>query len=516
MKGRGKWEIPDKTRRPTASSCTIPTCENPEWPGNEPVSPRREESRQTAQPPRHLPGAQTALRKRFFLNDEALGVRVSVARIFPSLLDLGRGVPETRRLGAPKRSEQDRVMPDSHKLVTNKGFVNVLIAVAAAENGGRMKDITREQDEDEGRTLVISQDPPQTTLVPGAVEGVWSSAGIKVQGKREISERTRRPATSSGTTPTCENPGVTLSGIEPGSPCEIAALRSLLVFPAPPPPPPRPFSPTKTLAGQKDEPLLLGEVVQHDSATLPRGSEDYLPAMPEHVTNTTQHYTSVSQTRGNKQHSISALPLTYIPFLESRSYLPPAQHLHEAVTSWIAAHPRQITISEILRSPPIYSFFPRLKPRSAGALRATLTRESNATSPLIAGLWAGIRSRIEFLEPRWCNRALASDGVAAVQVRGGHGVTPALLLSAVTSGGKAATGEGEGVGDPEGFSLGRHFLPGARCRGRINHSGQREPGLERERRAADRRARQKRTNMQSDRLHSDRPQAGFTSQSSLQ
>ncbi|KAJ8873267.1 hypothetical protein PR048_026901 [Dryococelus australis] len=30
MKGRGKREIPDKTRRPTASSCTIPTCENPE------------------------------------------------------------------------------------------------------------------------------------------------------------------------------------------------------------------------------------------------------------------------------------------------------------------------------------------------------------------------------------------------------------------------------------------------------------------------------------------------------
>ncbi|KAJ8868120.1 hypothetical protein PR048_031929 [Dryococelus australis] len=30
LKGRGKWEIPDKTRLPTASSGTIPICENPE------------------------------------------------------------------------------------------------------------------------------------------------------------------------------------------------------------------------------------------------------------------------------------------------------------------------------------------------------------------------------------------------------------------------------------------------------------------------------------------------------
>ncbi|KAJ8878658.1 hypothetical protein PR048_019241 [Dryococelus australis] len=30
MKGRGKREIPEKTRRPAASSGTIPTCENPD------------------------------------------------------------------------------------------------------------------------------------------------------------------------------------------------------------------------------------------------------------------------------------------------------------------------------------------------------------------------------------------------------------------------------------------------------------------------------------------------------
>ncbi|KAJ8885409.1 hypothetical protein PR048_011606 [Dryococelus australis] len=37
------------------------------------------------------------------------------------------------------------------------------------------------------------------------------------EGKREIYEKTRRPATSSGTITTCENPGATRPGIDPGS-----------------------------------------------------------------------------------------------------------------------------------------------------------------------------------------------------------------------------------------------------------------------------------------------------------
>ncbi|KAJ8893087.1 hypothetical protein PR048_005670 [Dryococelus australis] len=45
MKGQGKREIPEKTRRPTASSRTIPTCENPVTrPGIEPGSPLWEAS----------------------------------------------------------------------------------------------------------------------------------------------------------------------------------------------------------------------------------------------------------------------------------------------------------------------------------------------------------------------------------------------------------------------------------------------------------------------------------------
>ncbi|KAJ8885411.1 hypothetical protein PR048_011608 [Dryococelus australis] len=42
MRRREKQEIPEKTRRPAASTSTIPTCENPEAtsPGIKPGSPR--------------------------------------------------------------------------------------------------------------------------------------------------------------------------------------------------------------------------------------------------------------------------------------------------------------------------------------------------------------------------------------------------------------------------------------------------------------------------------------------
>ncbi|KAJ8891437.1 hypothetical protein PR048_003965 [Dryococelus australis] len=43
----------------------------------------------------------------------------------------------------------------------------------------------------------------------GEMRGEWSSAGMRGQGKREIPEKTLRPAVSSGTIPMCENPGAT-------------------------------------------------------------------------------------------------------------------------------------------------------------------------------------------------------------------------------------------------------------------------------------------------------------------
>ncbi|KAJ8866813.1 hypothetical protein PR048_032674 [Dryococelus australis] len=52
----------------------------------------------------------------------------------------------------------------------------------------------------------------------GHVRRVWSRAGMEGRWEREIPEKTHRPAASSGTILTCENPGVTRPGIEPGSP----------------------------------------------------------------------------------------------------------------------------------------------------------------------------------------------------------------------------------------------------------------------------------------------------------
>ncbi|KAJ8889773.1 hypothetical protein PR048_009276 [Dryococelus australis] len=55
VQGRGNRDIPEKTRRPTASSGTIPTCENPvTQPGIEPGSPWWEASVLITQPPRPL------------------------------------------------------------------------------------------------------------------------------------------------------------------------------------------------------------------------------------------------------------------------------------------------------------------------------------------------------------------------------------------------------------------------------------------------------------------------------
>ncbi|KAJ8884324.1 hypothetical protein PR048_016181 [Dryococelus australis] len=142
----GKWEIPEKTRQPAATYGTITTCENPMTrPGIEPGLPWWEGSVLIAQPPWPL-----NLRKKSLLlpayvltdapnitctvqrhdgntarlarrNDETLGVRVSVARIAPPLLDLGRGVP-TGVLGGstvPYRGVASRKCPDLHRLCSH-------------------------------------------------------------------------------------------------------------------------------------------------------------------------------------------------------------------------------------------------------------------------------------------------------------------------------------------------------------------------------------------------------------
>ncbi|KAJ8882734.1 hypothetical protein PR048_014547 [Dryococelus australis] len=58
------------------------------------------------------------------------------------------------------------------------------------------------------------------------------TAGIQGRGKRDIPEKIRRPAASSGTITTCENPGVTRTGVEPGPPWwEASSLTAQLPRP---------------------------------------------------------------------------------------------------------------------------------------------------------------------------------------------------------------------------------------------------------------------------------------------
>ncbi|KAJ8870166.1 hypothetical protein PR048_029179 [Dryococelus australis] len=54
-------------------------------------------------------------------------------------------------------------------------------------------------------------------LTSGSRERTKSGAGTQGRGKLEIPEKTRRPAASSATIPTCENTGATPPGVEPGS-----------------------------------------------------------------------------------------------------------------------------------------------------------------------------------------------------------------------------------------------------------------------------------------------------------
>ncbi|KAJ8876721.1 hypothetical protein PR048_021168 [Dryococelus australis] len=74
---------------------------------------------------------------------------------------------------------------------------------------------------------------PRESPLERVIEASMEQRRNERRGKREIPEKTRRPAASSGTIPTCKNPGVARPGIEPGSPCWEAskANRSATVGP---------------------------------------------------------------------------------------------------------------------------------------------------------------------------------------------------------------------------------------------------------------------------------------------
>ncbi|KAJ8875040.1 hypothetical protein PR048_022930 [Dryococelus australis] len=172
MKGRRKREIPEKNRRPTASSGTIPKCENPVTrSGIEPDSPRWEASGMTARPPR-------TLAKRQWISSPGGAVFGTI-----TWQHFARG-PSVSLCENPRRDEAIKMQLD--------------VPLVACR--------------------LITQ-PPATG-----------------GGKREIPEKTRRTVASSGTIPTCENPGGIRPGTEPGSPWwEVSRLT------AQPPRPPAMF-----------------------------------------------------------------------------------------------------------------------------------------------------------------------------------------------------------------------------------------------------------------------------------
>ncbi|KAJ8870876.1 hypothetical protein PR048_027177 [Dryococelus australis] len=146
MKERGKQEIPEKTRRPAASSGEIPTFEisGVAAPGIEPGSPCGER-------------------------------RAKMASV-------------------------------------GKCFLGVLVLVAVTSAGSSIFSNVVDMVLHPKKALVRSCKP--TRVIEVSMEQHRNEMG----GKREIPEKTRRPASSSGTIPTCENPEVTRPGIEPGSP----------------------------------------------------------------------------------------------------------------------------------------------------------------------------------------------------------------------------------------------------------------------------------------------------------
>ncbi|KAJ8889272.1 hypothetical protein PR048_008770 [Dryococelus australis] len=150
-------------------------------------------------------------------SDEVLEVRISVALIAPSLLDLGLANRERGCGGGFERLEGGGwVREGSVTLMRARGRYRVRAIEGLVTRGGGV-----------GATPFA---PQLTAMLPVERSGtanprsahkpvkppiVYSRAVMKGRGKRDILEKTRRPATSSGTIATCENSGVGRPGIEP-------------------------------------------------------------------------------------------------------------------------------------------------------------------------------------------------------------------------------------------------------------------------------------------------------------
>ncbi|KAJ8867347.1 hypothetical protein PR048_031148 [Dryococelus australis] len=217
--GRGRRrEVPEKTRRPAASSGTIPTCDpargmNPVRLGRTRINKGTLSTRESVE---KLCGSHVGFdcyveikkqsivgTRRKFTAQSARALYNPLSPVFP------------RRLGAragPRNERQDFGGPEG--------------------GGGEPVDACAE-------TARASPYPPAAKSSVGRESPTLRAAstsrqpqGHVTRGKREIPEKTHRPADSSGAIPTCENPGVTRQGIEPGLPLwEASRLTAHPQFP---------------------------------------------------------------------------------------------------------------------------------------------------------------------------------------------------------------------------------------------------------------------------------------------
>ncbi|KAJ8872856.1 hypothetical protein PR048_026472 [Dryococelus australis] len=271
MKGRGKREIPEKTYRPTASSGTIPTYENPVTrPGIKPGSPWWEASVLIAQPPwphycSYAPPTSCSIGTASLslgapsishvgiVPDDAAGRQVFWGNL-PFHPPFNSGAAPCSQPSSALMTSLLRAVKISPLQFTNfaNSFCGEVHFKRAFVSPATLRGYSRNLEHVPlrfracprvGKLLYLEPDPfgwgwivtytRAKTLAEnwrGKLPRKWVSceAGFNnkvfradedeiMAGKREILEETRVTAASFGTIPTRENPGVTRSGIETGS-----------------------------------------------------------------------------------------------------------------------------------------------------------------------------------------------------------------------------------------------------------------------------------------------------------
>ncbi|KAJ8895257.1 hypothetical protein PR048_000582 [Dryococelus australis] len=224
MKGRGKREIPEKTRRPTVSSGTIPTCGDPVTrPGIEPGSPWWEASRLIAQPPR----PQTTRNSEFIhpvsfeWSTAPGGKPFDISSVTISLGKIMKVEQHACKTHGINNSNVSSSLCRSN-LIHSSGALQVasweqlkvlahLQCISFVVKPHFKANFSVQCEEIIHRRFVESHHTSYRCFR-------ISRVGMKGWEKRDISEKARRLAASSAMIPTCENPGVGWPEIEPGSP----------------------------------------------------------------------------------------------------------------------------------------------------------------------------------------------------------------------------------------------------------------------------------------------------------